>query len=1077
MDKKIYSFLFSTRLMALLFISYAVAMATGTFIESKYNTDTAKILIYNAWWFEAIHVFFLINFIGNIKRYQLLKKEKWATLILHMSFIFILLGAFVTRYISYEGMMPIREGASENQIYSDKTFLTVFADGEYKGEMKRRIFEKKLLLSPATNNNFSMSENFADTHFEVEYQNFIMGAKEYIKTDPKGVTYLKLVEAGDGGRHEHYLKDGDVQNIHNVLFALNKFTDGAININTSGTKYTIQTPFEGNFMRMADKFEGKITKDNVQPLMMRSLYSIGEMRFVFPDAAIKGSVDYKSDNDYKAKTHEDALTVKLTADGQEKIVTLLGSKGKIGDSKTVKIGNIDYTFFYGSKTYILPFKIKLNDFIAEKYPGTEKSYSAFESKVTVQDEKSFDARIYMNNILDHRGFRFFQASFDPDEKGTVLSVNHDFWGTTLTYIGYFLLYFAMMAIMFTKYSRFADIKRKLEIVKIKKAKLLTILMLIFSFSSFAQQPEHDHADHEGHAHTEAEVVPAPAQTAPADAKHSQHTKKVLSQDELNALIEKFKVPQTHASKFGRLIIQDGGGRMKPINTFSSELLRKVSHENSYKGMNSDQVFLSMTQYAGYWIEIPIIYMKSGNDSIRKIIGVDSKAKYAPFVAFFDEKGNYKLSKYLEEAFKAANPNQFEKDFIETDKKVNLMESALSGRILKIFPLPNDKNNKWVSYLELNESGLKGMEMTYTKNVLPLYFGSLANAAKTGDYKTADELLESVNGFQKRFGEKVRPSEERITSEVMYNKYDVFQKLPYWYIFAAILMLFFTILKIFKERKSLNYIVNFLHVVIFLLFLLHTFALIVRWYISGHAPWSDAYESIIYVAWATMFFGLAFDIKSKLTVASSAFVTAMILAAAYMNWIDPEIANLQPVLNSYWLMIHVAVIVASYGPFALGMILGAVSLLLIMFTTKENKVKMDLNIREITYINELALTIGLIMLTIGNFLGGQWANESWGRYWGWDPKETWALISIMIYAFVIHARFVPSLRGKWIFNLMSMFAFISILFTYYGVNFHLVGLHSYASGEAHSLNWIWYSIAAISLIGAISYPKYKKYYKK
>jgi len=272
-------------------------------------------------------------------------------------------------------------------------------------------------------------------------------------------------------------------------------------------------------------------------------------------------------------------------------------------------------------------------------------------------------------------------------------------------------------------------------------------------------------------------------------------------------------------------------------------------------------------------------------------------------------------------------------------------------------------------------------------------------------------------------------------------------------------------------------INIMHVIIGLLFAVHTLGLIARWYISGHAPWSDAYESIIYIAWATMFFGLTFDIKSKLTVASSAFVTAMVLFAANLNWIDPEIANLQPVLNSYWLMIHVAVIVGSYGPFALGMILGAVSLLLILLTTKENKVKMDLNIREITYINELALTIGLIMLTIGNFLGGQWANESWGRYWGWDPKETWALISIMIYAFVIHARFVPSLRGTWLFNLMSMFAFISILFTYYGVNFHLVGLHSYASGEAHSLNWIWYSIAGISIMGAISYPKYKKYYKK
>jgi cytochrome c-type biogenesis protein CcsB len=294
--------------------------------------------------------------------------------------------------------------------------------------------------------------------------------------------------------------------------------------------------------------------------------------------------------------------------------------------------------------------------------------------------------------------------------------------------------------------------------------------------------------------------------------------------------------------------------------------------------------------------------------------------------------------------------------------------------------------------------------------------------------------------------------------------------------AGILMLVFSIIQIFKDNKTMRILVNSMHVIIGLLFATHTLGLIARWYISGHAPWSNAYESIIYVAWATMFFGLAFDRKSKLTVASSSFVTAIILMAAYMNWIDPNIANLQPVLNSYWLMIHVAVIVASYGPFALGMILGLVSLILVFFTNEKNKEKMALNIKEITYINEMALTIGLVMLTIGNFLGGQWANESWGRYWGWDPKETWALISIMVYAFVIHSRFVPALRGKWIFNLMSMYAFIAILFTYYGVNFHLVGLHSYASGEAHSLNWIWYSIVGISLLGVITYPKYRKYYK-
>ena len=1047
MIKKIFSILFSTRLMAILFLSFAIAMGAGTFIESKYNTDTAKIWVYNAWWFEAIMVFFMINFIGNIKRYQLLKKEKWATLLLHLAFVFILLGAFVTRYISYEGMMPIREGAAENQVFSDKTFLTVFVDGEYKGEMKRRVFEKTLLLSPVTNNNFSISDKFADTEFKIEYKNFILGAKEIIKPDPKGTLYFKIVEAGDGGRHEHMLKEGEIQNIHNVLFSLNKYTEGAINININGNTSTIQTPFEGNYMRMADKLQGKVAKDAAQPLMMRSLYTIGEMRFVFPDPAVKGVIAYESKNDFKEKNHEDALVLNVIADGQQKEVTILGSKGKIGESKTVKIGNIDYTLFYGSKAYVLPFKIKLNDFIATKYPGTEKSYSSFESKVTVQDStKSFDARIFMNNVLDYKGYRFFQSSFDPDEKGTVLSVNHDFWGTAITYSGYFMLFFAMMSIMFTKYSRFADLKRKLEVVKTKKAKLLTILVLMLSFNGFAQG-------------------------------HDDHQHQTPSEKQIDSLLNKYKVPEDHAAKFGRLIIQDGGGRMKPVNTFSSELLRKVSHMETYKGMNSDQVLLSMTQYAKLWIEVPLIYIKSGNDSIRKIIGVDKKAQYAPFISFFDEKGNYKLSPYLDDAFKSGNPNQFEKDFIETDKKVNLMESALSGRILKIFPIPNDANNKWISYLELNESGMKGMDSTYTKSVLPLYFGTLTNAAETKDYKNSNELLESINGFQKKFGAKVRPSEEKISLEILYNEYDVFKKLPYWYIFAAILMLFFTILQIFKERKFLSIAVNTMHVIIGLLFLLHTTGLIARWYISGHAPWSNAYESIIYIAWATMFFGLAFDIKSKLTVASSAFVTAMILWAAYQNWIDPEIANLQPVLNSYWLMIHVAVIVASYGPFALGMILGTVSLLLILFTDEKNKAKMDLNIQEITYINEMALTIGLIMLTIGNFLGGQWANESWGRYWGWDPKETWALISIMVYAFVIHARFVPSLRGKWIFNLMSMFAFISILFTYYGVNFHLVGLHSYASGEAHSLSWIWYSIGAITLFGAISYPKYKKYYKK
>jgi cytochrome c-type biogenesis protein CcsB len=356
--------------------------------------------------------------------------------------------------------------------------------------------------------------------------------------------------------------------------------------------------------------------------------------------------------------------------------------------------------------------------------------------------------------------------------------------------------------------------------------------------------------------------------------------------------------------------------------------------------------------------------------------------------------------------------------------------------------------------------------------------SLSEATETGDYTKANQFLESIKGFQKKFGSKVLPSEDKINAEITYNKYDIFRNLFWMYMVAGLFMLVIVIARIFKENNITKLLVKTSAGIIIILFILHTLGLIARWYISGHAPWSDAYESMIYVAWATMFFGLAFGRKSSLTIASTAFVTSMILMIAHWNWMDPSIANLQPVLDSYWLMIHVSVIVGSYGPFTLGMILGAVALLLMIFTTEKNKKKMDLNIKEITIITEMALTVGLVMLTIGNFLGGQWANESWGRYWGWDPKETWALISIMVYAFVIHMRLVPGLRSRWFFNLMAVVSFASILMTYFGVNFYLAGLHSYASGDkVITPTFIYYSVAAVAVLGAVSYWRFQKFYAK
>ncbi|WP_100611359.1 cytochrome c biogenesis protein [Confluentibacter lentus] len=1062
MQNKLAKILFSTRLTAVLFIVFAAAMVTGTFLDAGQDTSPTaytRNLIYNAWWFEAIMGIFVINFLGNIVKFRLYKKEKWSTLILHLAFIFILLGAFITRYISFEGMMAIREGATENTFLSQKTYVTAYIDGDYEidGVPQRLPIEKEVDFSDRMDNDFKIETKYNQQPVTIELEKFIRGAEEDIVPNESGESYLKVVESGGDGPHNHFLKVGEVASIHNVLFALNKPTDGAINITYNDEGLTINSPFEGEYLTMATMAQGTLVKDSLQPLMLRSRYIIGDMQMVFPNPVVKGFFDVVQKSQI-LKNDEDGAVLKITTNGETKRVGLLGGKGMDNAFKQIQVGGLDFALKYGSKVMELPFQIKLNDFEAERYPGTERGYSAYSSEVTVIDEKegSYDYKIFMNNILDHGGYRFFQSGFDPDEKGTILSVNHDYWGSLITYIGYFLLYFGLMAILFVKGSRFGDLKQQLEKVKAKKEKLLAVLIFCFGLNGFSQ----DHTQHDAHNDIQAQ--------------------KTMVDSILRANI----TPKEHAENFGHMVIQDLSGRMMPVNTYASEMLRKLSKNDTYEEFDANQVFLSMQESPMLWYNVPVIYLalKKG-DSIRHIINVDESEKYVRLSDFFTEKGEYKLSPYLDDAYKTNQPNAYQTQFKETDQRVTLLYNTLEGMPLKIYPIPDDENDKWISnYDYKNDENIKITDSLYANfinNGFNAYLYMLSTAKRTGDFTEANKFLEAFKKTQNRYGASVMLSDKKINTEVLYNKYDIFKKLFSWYLYAGTLLFIVLIVQIFKDKsKSLKIVANLFKIIIFLLFLLHTAGLIVRWYISGHAPWSDAYESMLYVAWSSMFFGLAFGRKSELTIAATAFVTAMLLMIAHWNWMDPAIANLQPVLNSYWLMIHVAVIVASYGPFTLGMILGVVSLLLMIFTTEKNKLKMDLNIKELTIINEMALTVGLVMLTIGNFLGGMWANESWGRYWGWDPKETWALISIMMYAFVIHMRLIPGLRGSWWYNLSSIIAFGFIIFTYFGVNFYLSGLHSYQSGQQiASFNAIAIAVGVVALLGFFAYRGYAKYYKK
>lgn len=1057
MKSKLAQIIFSTRLMAVLFIVFAAAMIAGTFLDMGAETSPtpySRNLVYNAWWFEAIMGFFIVNFTGNIFRYRLHKKEKWATLALHLAFIFILLGAFVTRYIGYEGVMPIREGASNDKILSEKVYLKVLVDGDYMidGEPQRRVISRPLMLSEKLNNDFSIPSDYNGAPIEISHVNFIEGAERALVPDPTGKRYIKLVEASGGNRHDHYLEEGQVSNIHNMLFAFNNPTRGAVNITDKEGGYpTIETPFQGTVMRMADQQKSAVVKDSVQALKLRSLYDIGEMQFVIPEPVMKGKYEIIKAKDPMA-AREDALTIAIKAGNDVKEITVLGGKGTVNKPKSIKVGDLEFHISYGSKEIPLPFAIKLNDFIAEKYPGNDKAYKSFKSKVTVLDgDAPFDYDIFMNNILNYRGYKFFQAQFDPDEKGTILSVNHDQWGTWISYLGYFLLFAAMLWILVDKNTRFGDLRKQLKKVKAKKSQL-TILLLFLGITATVAQ------DHERHR---------------------------LSKAEVDSIIKARSFPKEEAAKFGALVIQDFGGRMKPVNTYASELLRKVYEKDVYVGANGDQldanqVFLSMIQNNRLWFEAPIIKLKRGNDSIRRVLQVPLDTKYVALADFFDGKGVHKISdKQLEDATKAFNPNQFQKDIKKAYEREQLLSQALLGSILKIYPVPDDPNDTWVSYAELGQVNYGSDEAnTNIRNLLPYYISTLQKGKETSDYSDADKLLEGFKIIQKKYSADIIPSDDKIAAELAYNKYNVFKKLIHYYLSFGALLFIFLVIQIFNDNKFINVSVKLLKWTIVLSFVVHTLGLIARWYVSGHAPWSDAYESIIYVSWATMLFGLIFGRKSDLTLASTAFVASMLLWVANLNFIDPAIGNLQPVLDSYWLMIHVAIIVASYGPFTLGAILGVVSLLLMIFTNDKNKKKIDLNIKELTIINEMTLTVGLVMLTIGNFLGGMWANESWGRYWGWDPKETWALISIMIYAFVIHMRLVPGLRGKWIYNWFSIIALGAIIFTYFGVNFYLVGLHSYASGDKNmSYQAIVIAVVIWIVLGLFSYQKYKKYYKK
>ncbi len=1055
--KHLLNLLISTRTMGTLLILFALAMAFATFVENDYGTPVAKVFVYDSWWFELIMLLLIVNFIYNIKRYRLWKRGKWSVLAFHLAFILIFIGGAVTRYISFEGVMHIREGEESDVVISEDNFFKVqITNGEealaYDDVQVTLLPEDIPAVFKPFRQTYDATYNFMGQHVTMRVLNYLPRAQDSLLAGGGQEEVLKFVVLVDGQRQNKFLRSGSVQLIENVLVSFNQYTEGAINITEDAGALHISSPVDGAYMVMATEEKGLLrAEDEMQDLQLRALYTLGETTFVVPELPQKGKLMFYEGDPVKNEHDPDRVTIELRSGEAIDTVAFYGGKGMSGFQHQSDIAGLTVTLGYGAKLYTTPFKLKLDRFEMERYPGSN-SPSAYSSHVSIlKGGEQRSHHIYMNNILDQDGYRFFQSGFDPDEKGTILSVNHDFWGTTLTYIGYFLLFGGMLATLFWKGSRFTELSGKLKQLAVRKTYVLLGAVLLSAGQLKAQD----------------QITPMP---------YARDAAK---------LADSIKIDKAHAKAFGSLLVQNIEGRVEPVNTLALEILRKLHGKDHFYQINADQFLLSATTDPFAWAQVPFIKVGTrGGEELLTAVKANGQ-HYTSMLNLLQLDANgqpaFRLAAAYAKAFakKPAEQNNYDKELIELNDKLEAMQFLLSGRYLRVLPLPGDSNNTWVaghSHEQAHEHGEEEPPAEADDELWANYLKSVIYAEQSGSWTEAGSQLEKLKTIQIGQSASIIPARAKIDLELWYNGANLFFKLMIIYTLLGSALLVVAFLRLFSTKKLWKNTATFFLACMILAAAFQAAGLGIRWYISGHAPWSNGYEAVMFISWIGVVSGLALYRNSNSFIPAAGCLVAVILMgfAHGGSQMNPQITPLVPVLKSYWLMVHVAIITSSYGFFGLSALIGAFCLVLYIVDQKKIRKSVRASIEELTIVNELSLTVGLFMLTIGTFLGGMWANESWGRYWSWDPKETWAFISVIVYAFTMHLRLIPGARSKFLFNFMSLVSFASIIMTYFGVNYYLSGLHSYAKGDPVPIpSWIYVTTASVVLLGLISYSAFKR----
>lgn len=646
------------------------------------------------------------------------------------------------------------------------------------------------------------------------------------------------------------------------------------------------------------------------------------------------------------------------------------------------------TSFTDSKgiSHQLPFSITLNQFEIIYYKGTLAPMD-FISHISVADKdchRQIQGKVSMNHIFSYQHYRFYQSGYSEDNEGSVFSVSHDPYGIGITYAGYTLLLLSTVFFFFSPQSRFRQLLKSPLLHR-----SLTVILLLFAFSLNSNF-----------------------------LKANSPSPKVL--------------PREVAEHFGDLYILYNN-RICPLQTFARDFTVKLYGSSSYKGLTPEEVLTGWLFYYDSWKNEPIIRIKS--NEARKLLEIEGN--YARLKDYISTINEYKLEKMMNH-IRSGEQVTDKRGIEEADEKFNIINLVCTGAMMKIFPCRNitGKTLEWYSQSDQLPQDMDNDKWVFIRKSMS-YVNEMIVMKK---YNDACLLLEKIKKYQQKECDGLLPADNKFKAEKIYNQFDYSKSVAMACICIGLICFIYYCHCMASQKRTSRKAIIILNILLWIVFTYLSAAICLRGYVSNHLPLSNGFETMQFMAWCTLLLTFLLQRKFAMLLPFGFLLCGLTLMVSMLGESNPQITQLMPVLQSPLLSIHVVVIMIAYSLLAFIMLNGVTAVILHQ-SQKECKEQIE----RLQIISQIILYPAIFLLAIGIFIGAVWANVSWGRYWGWDPKEVWALITMLVYALALHPRSLPWFHRTMFFHVFCITAFITVLITYFGVNFLLGGMHSYANG--------------------------------